>query len=96
MTKISNEEIVHVAELARIELATSDIETVAGEVSSILTFVESLQAVDTKGVTPTSQVTKLTDVWREDDVKDCDISRDELLANTPQSQDGYVKVRKVL
>ncbi len=96
MTKISKEEIAHVAELARIKLATSEVETVMSEVGSILAFVDSLQAVDTSGVEPTSQVTKLTDVWREDEVKDCEISRDQLLANTPQSQDGYVKVRKVL
>lgn len=96
MTKISKEEITHVAELARIELVRGEIETVAGEVSSILTFVESLQAVDTKGVESTSQVTKLTDVWREDEVKDCEISRDQLLANTPLTQDGYIKVKKVL
>ena len=96
MVNISKEEIAHVAELARIELATTELEVATNEVSSILSFVEKLQTVNTDGVVSTSQITKLSGVWRKDEVIDCKISRDQLLANTPQTQDGYVKVRKVL
>lgn len=96
MAQLSPDEIEHVARLARIDLPASRADSAESEISSILTFVDSLQAVDTKGIEPTSQVTGLADVWREDEVRNCEISRDELLANAPQSQDGYIKVKKVL
>lgn len=96
MTQLSSEEIEYVARLARIDLPTSESEATAKDMSSILEFVDSLQAVDTNEVEPTSQVTGLTDVWRDDEVRDCEVSREELLANAPQTQDGYVKVKKVL
>jgi len=38
----------------------------------------------------------LVDQWREDEVKKCTLSREELLANAPKVQDGYVKVARVI
>lgn len=96
MSKLTFKEIEKVAKLARIELHEDNKEQLVNELSSILDFVDDLQSLDLKDVEPISQVTGLKDVWREDVVIDCDISRDELLKNTPSSKDGYVKVQKVL
>jgi len=96
MAKLTKKEIAQVAELARIAQTDDQLEDSVKDVSSILGFVESLQAIDTSGIKPSSQVTGLTDVWREDVVLRCELSRDELLANAPLTQDGYIKVKKVL
>ncbi len=96
MGKLTKDEIEYVASLARIEVGGDQTESTASDISAILGFVDSLQAIDTEGVVPISQVTGLSDVWREDKVVDCKISRDDLLSNAPRSQDGYVVVKKVL
>ncbi len=96
MTKLSLADIIHISKLARIELSEQEQKQMVQEIGSILAFVDNLQKIDVGSVNPTSQVTGLTDVWRDDEVVDCTISRDELLSQTPATQDGYIKVKKVL
>ncbi len=96
MVKLSISNIQNVAQLARIELDAKEAESMRLEASSILEFVEIIQNTDTSGEIPTSQVTGLTDVWREDVVRLCAITPKELLANAPELQDAYIKVKKVL
>lgn len=96
MAKFTQTEVEKVAGLARIGLRSDEQEALALSLSSVLEFVDALQAVDTTGIAPTSQVTGLQDVLRADEVVDCPLSRDELLANAPASQHGYVKVKRVM
>ena len=96
MAKLTLADIQKVARLSRIDLTEKELEQMTSEVSSILEFVDTLQAVETEGIEETSQVTGLQDVWREDEVKNCEIPRESLLANAPEVQDGYIKVKKVL
>lgn len=96
MPKLTNQEIEKISKLARIELQEDNKDQLAKELSSILDFVDDLQSLDLKGVEPVSQVTGLQDIWREDVVADCTIPRDKLLSNAPETQDGYIKVKKVL
>jgi len=96
MSKLSIEEIQKVAKLARISLSDEELASMALEASSILDFVEIIQNTNTDGVATTSQVTGLTDVWREDEVKKSKVTPKDLLAGAPDTHDGYVKVRKVL
>lgn len=96
MAKLSLDEIQKVALLARIELSDDELASASSEISSILDFVDTIQNTNTAGVEPTSQVTGLTDVWREDSVEKCAIAPKLLLASIPDMQDGYVKVKKVL
>ncbi len=96
MSKISVSEIEKVARLARIELSAKEIDAMTLELGSILTFVETLQAIDTSNTTPTSQVTGLSDVWREDKAVESKVAAKDLIAGAPETKDGYVKVNKVL
>jgi aspartyl/glutamyl-tRNA(Asn/Gln) amidotransferase C subunit len=96
MSKISISEIEKIARLARIELSSKELETMPIEISSILDFVNTLQAVDTKNVQATSQVSGLNNVWREDKVVESEVPAKDLLAGVPETKDGYVKVKKVL
>lgn len=96
MAKLTSEQIDKIAYLARIALTSEEKTQLMPQLSSILDFVAKLQEVDTKGVTETSQVTGLVDVWREDEVVRCEISREQLLKNTPNVKDGYIVVKRVL
>lgn len=96
MAKLSKQEIEHVAQLARIGLSEKEIASLATQTSSILDFVETIQSSDTANVVPTNQVTGLSDVWREDKVVRSTLTREQLLANAPEQENGYIKVPKVL
>ncbi len=96
MAKLSIQEVEKIAGLARIELTASERDQLTLQLSSILDYVDQLQSIDTSGIEPTSQVTGLVDVWREDTVKRCELTREQLLANAPMSENGYIKVRRVL
>lgn len=96
MSKLSIDEIKNVAKLARISLSDKELDKMSVEASSILEFVETIQNTNTDGVKATSQVTGLTDVWRDDEVRKSKVTPRDLLAGAPDTQDGYIKVRKVL
>ncbi len=96
MSKINITEIEKVAKLSRIELDANELDKVTEEFESILDFVEIIEKADTKGVEPTSQVTGLSDVWRDDVVVRSEIEPKDLISAAPEIQDGYIKVKKVL
>lgn len=96
MAKLSISDIQKISQLARIELSEEEQALLTVQLSTILDFVEELQSINTDSVEETSQVTGLTDIWREDEVLPCDLTRDQLLANAPMSENGYIKVRRVL
>jgi aspartyl-tRNA(Asn)/glutamyl-tRNA(Gln) amidotransferase subunit C len=95
MANITPDEVRRIAALANIGLSDTEVQQMTGELDRIVDFVEQLQSVDTKGVPPTDQVTGLVDVFRPDAVHS-DLTREELLANAPDQQDGFFKVKRVL
>ncbi|MEX0919947.1 MAG: Asp-tRNA(Asn)/Glu-tRNA(Gln) amidotransferase subunit GatC [Candidatus Saccharimonadales bacterium] len=96
MNKIKDSDIKHLGVLARIGIDEAIAKELAPQLMDILDYVSRLQSIDTSGVEITSQVTGLVGIWREDEVKPSLISREELLSNTPETEGGYIKVRKVL
>ena len=66
--KITKEDVVHVANLARLELSEESIDKFAGQIGEILDYVDSLKRVDTQGVPATSHAISLTNAFREDDM----------------------------
>ena len=63
---IDREQVLHVAKLARLRLSDDEVERMAGELSKILEYVETMNELDLEGVEPTSHVVDLTNVLRED------------------------------
>lgn len=95
--KVSEEEVKHIAELARIELTQEESERFAREISDVLGYVEQLQEVDTDQVEPVSQITGKKNVFREDNAVDSlQETKDIMAKNYPDKQDGYIKVRQIL
>jgi len=69
MTKLTNSDIEHNADLAKLPLKKDEAEKYKTQLTQILNYIEELKQVDTEGVEPTSQTTGLTDVARNDEVK---------------------------
>jgi aspartyl-tRNA(Asn)/glutamyl-tRNA(Gln) amidotransferase subunit C len=96
MTQISRDDVLHLAQLSKLELDESEIDGLRSDISNILGYVEQLNKLDTTGVEPTYQTTDLSNVWREDKVINYGITREEMLARSPEVVDFQVKVPKVL
>ena len=93
--KITKKEIVHVANLARLDLDEESIGKFAGQIDNILEYVDMLNRVDTEGVAPTSHAIFLTNAFREDRIK-VHLDRSKALANAPEKEDGNFVVPKVI
>jgi aspartyl-tRNA(Asn)/glutamyl-tRNA(Gln) amidotransferase subunit C len=96
MTQISRDDVQHLAQLSSLALSDDEVDSLQADIGNILGYVEQLGELDTSGVEPTYQVTDLENVWRQDEVDDYGINRDELIALAPDSRDGQIKVPKVL
>lgn len=88
-------DISHVAKLANLPLTDEEKKKFEKQLEETITYVESLEKVDTKGVEPTSQVTGLENVIREDVVKPS-LSQEEALKNAKQTHNGFFKVKGIL
>jgi len=87
--------VERIATLARIKVPASDRETLAGELSKILRWIEQLNEVDTKGVAPMTGVASMKLPMRDDKITDGGM-RDKILANAPDRADGFFAVPKVV
>lgn len=96
MGKLKRNDILKLAQLARLHIADDEVEQFATEISAILGYVEQLQSLDLKDVLPTYQVTGLTNVMRPDKELDYGVTPKELLKNAPSTQDGHIKVKRML
>ena len=96
MAKLTRDDVLKLARLARLELSEDEIEQYRAELSEILQYVEQLQSVDVKGLKPTNQVTGLTNVTRPVEIKDYGYKPEELLKNVPAVKAGQIKVKRML
>ena len=92
---VSLEDVRHLAELSQIRLSKAELTSLAGDIDRIVGYIDQLDGLDTAGVEPTFQLTGLENIWRTDEVKP-QLERRELLQLAPDSEDGQVKVPKVL
>ncbi|MGF7228815.1 MAG: Asp-tRNA(Asn)/Glu-tRNA(Gln) amidotransferase subunit GatC [Candidatus Saccharibacteria bacterium] len=96
MTTLTREDVLKLARLSRLSLTDEEVDEYLEELTQVLQYVEQLQGVNVDGLNPTTQVTGLANVMREDTVKDYGVSRDDLLALAPQTQDGQLKVKRMI
>ena len=93
--KITKEEVLYVAHLARLDVDAESIEKFAGQIDEILGYIEKLNQVDTASTKPTSHAIFLTNAFREDEERE-HLDRDKALANAPESEDGNFVVPKIV
>ncbi len=93
--RLSREEVIHIAQLARMGINEDEIEKAREQISNILENFEVLKDVDTTGVPPTSQAINLQNVLRED-VPSPSMPAADVLANAPDREEDFFKLRAVL
>jgi aspartyl-tRNA(Asn)/glutamyl-tRNA(Gln) amidotransferase subunit C len=96
MAKLTREDVLKLARLARIDLSEEEISEFEGEFNEILQYIEQLQAVDVSGLEPTSQVTGLTNVTRKDEVRDYGYKTADLLKNVPKVYNDQIQVKRMI
>jgi aspartyl-tRNA(Asn)/glutamyl-tRNA(Gln) amidotransferase subunit C len=96
MADLTREDVLKLARLARLTITDEEVEKYRAELNEILTYVTQLQTVDVSGLEPTTQVTGLTNVMREDEVSDYGTSPDDLLRIVPSRQDRHIKVKRMI
>ena len=93
--KLSREEVLHIALLARLGLSEAEVDRLREQLSNILENFEVLQQIDTSGIPPTAQSIALQNVVSNDEVVPS-LPQKEVLANAPQKERDFFKVRAVL
>ena len=93
--KLSREEVSHIALLARLGLTEAELDRLREQLSDILENFEILQQVDTGDIPPTAQSITLQNVVSDDEVTPS-LPQDQVLANAPQKEGNFFKVRAVL
>lgn len=96
MAKLTRDDVLRLARLARLELSEDEIVKFQDELGSILGYVEQLKDVDMTGLEPTTQVTRLKNVTRKDEPIDYTANQQELLKNVPDVHDDHLKVKRMV
>jgi aspartyl-tRNA(Asn)/glutamyl-tRNA(Gln) amidotransferase subunit C len=94
--KLSREEVLHIALLARLGLTETEVDSLREQLSDILGNFEALQQVDTTNIPPTAQSIPLQNVMRSDDEVVPSLLPSQILANAPRREEGFFRVQAVL
>ena len=92
---LTREEVIKLAQLARIELSEKEVEKFQRDLSAVLEYVDELKRVDVEGLEEISQVTGLVNVQREDEVVPAE-NHDAIFSQAPEMKDGFYKVKAIL
>ncbi|MUV38605.1 Asparaginyl-tRNA synthase (glutamine-hydrolyzing) [Lentibacillus sp. JNUCC-1] len=95
MAHITRDQVMHVADLARLAITEDEADVFAKDLDNIISYAEQLNELDTEGVEPTTHVLDLKNVMREDEAKKWE-HRDAALENAPDAHNGQFKVPSIL
>jgi len=95
MSRISTEQVKHVANLARLAITEEEAAMFTKQLDDIISFAEQLNELDTENVAPTFHVLDMKNVLREDRPQQ-GLPQEEVLKNAPEHQDGQFKVPAIL
>ena len=88
---IDREQLLHVADLARLQLREEETERLEGQLNDILEAVSKVSELDLSDVPPTSHPLDVVNVWGADEPHEC-LTVEEALANAPEKEGSYFKV----
>ena len=92
---IDKDTVKHISKLARISLDENKVESLSKDLTSIMKFIESLNTLNTDKTTPLTSIINASLKSRKDEVKDGKI-RDQILKNSPEKNDEFFVVPKVI
>jgi len=87
--------VKHIAKLANLTLSEEEEKKFEIQLEETVEYIEGLSEVDTNGIEPTSQVTGLENVTREDKITPS-LSQSDALKNAKSTHKGYFKVKGIL
>ena len=93
--KIDKELVDKIAHLARLEFQDEQKIKIEEDLNRILSFMESLNEVDTSNIAPLIYLSDEKNVFRKDEIKQ-DISHEDALKNAPKKDSDYFRVPKVI
>ena len=93
-TKLSKEQVLHIARLAKLKLTEKEVKKFQKQLSDILSYIDMLNELDISKVEPSSQVTGLKNIFKKDEVVDC-FSQKEALSGTKSKHNGYFKIKAI-
>ena len=91
---ITIKDVEHVAKLARLELKKKEKELYTKQLGDVLKYVDQMNEVDTTNVKPMSHAIDFVNVMREDKVV-YEQTKEELMSNAPEEENGFFKVPKI-
>jgi aspartyl-tRNA(Asn)/glutamyl-tRNA(Gln) amidotransferase subunit C len=91
MARITKDEVLHVARLARLELSDDEVGRLQEQLSDILEAVSKVSELDLSDVPPTAHPLEIANAWAEDVPRPC-LELDDVFANAPDREDGFFKV----
>jgi len=99
-------DIEKLADLAKIELTDKEKNSLLKDLDGVLNYVKQIESVEVQDIQPPARSAFSTadaggeyqnrNVWREDEIKPLVFSRDLIMNQFPDSQDDFVKVKKIL
>ena len=93
--EITDKLVAYVAELAHLKLDDAQKRQAADDLARVIGYVDKLSELDTDGVEPMSHAFPVTNVFREDEVRES-MAREQVLANAPAVKDGCFLVPKTV
>lgn len=94
-TKISLDQLQHIAKLARLELDSNKEESLVTQLSETASYIDVLSTLDTKNITPTFQTNHLKNVTRQDNVQES-FSQEDALSQASDTYNGYFKTQAII
>ena len=92
---LTDKDVLHVARLARLALTPEERKKYRAQLERILEYIRALEKFETQEVPPTAHVVPLSNVWREDETRPF-TDTESILANAPEREDCFFKVKKVI
>jgi aspartyl-tRNA(Asn)/glutamyl-tRNA(Gln) amidotransferase subunit C len=93
--KIDQEQVRKVTKLSRLDLTEQEVQEFTGQLGAILEYVEKMNELDTSNVEPLAHCLPISNVFRQDCVKDS-LGTEKVLANAPERDGAFFKVPKIL
>ena len=91
MAEISREQLLHVAQLARLELREDELERLGAQLNDIIAAVSKVSELDLSDVPPTSHPLDVVNVWGADEPHES-LTVEEALANAPEREGSFFRV----
>lgn len=92
---ITDDDIRHIARLARLQLTDEEIGVQRGHIADLLSRFDAIRQLDLEGIEPTSHCVPLAGVVRDDEARES-LPRDAVLSNAPDARDGCFIVPRII